>query len=163
MFAATYMLMSTSLYGVTYWMPTLVKSYGVSSTVNGLLNMIPWALAALLLLWLPGKLKRERVVLRAMTVVAGVGVVCFASSLILPTVSLRFIALCLGGACIPLLYPCFWRFRRASSRVLEPQRVLRPSTASEISEVPSVKTSCPMSARSARATLRRCLFLPHVF
>jgi fucose permease len=21
---------------------------------------------------------------------------------------LRFIALCLGGACIPLLYPCFW-------------------------------------------------------
>jgi MFS family permease len=108
MFAATYMLMSTSLYGVTYWMPTLVKSYGVSSTVNGLLNMIPWALAALLLLWLPGKLKRERVVLRAMTVVAGVGVVCFASSLILPTVSLRFIALCLGGACIPLLYPCFW-------------------------------------------------------
>jgi hypothetical protein len=26
----------------------------------------------------------------------------------LPTVSLRFIALCLGGACIPLLYPCFW-------------------------------------------------------
>jgi MFS family permease len=108
LFAATYMLMSTSLYGVTYWMPTLVKSYGVSSTVNGLLNMIPWALATLLLLWLPGKLKRERVVLRAMTVVAGIGVVCFASSLVLPTVSLRFVALCLGGACIPMLYPCFW-------------------------------------------------------
>ncbi|PRX33368.1 hypothetical protein B0G75_103596 [Paraburkholderia sp. BL18I3N2] len=40
--------------------------------------------------------------------IAGIGVVCFASSLVLPTVSLRFIALCLGGACIPLLYPCFW-------------------------------------------------------
>lgn len=108
MFAATYMMMSTSLYGVTYWMPTLVKSWGVSSSVNGLLNMIPWALATLLLLWLPGKLKREPVVLKAMVVVAGIGVVCFASSLVLPTVSLRFIALCLGGACIPLLYPCFW-------------------------------------------------------
>src|SRR5579864_804686 len=108
LFAATYMLMSTSLYGVTYWMPTLVKSYGVSSSVNGLLNMIPWALATLLLLWLPGKLKRERVVLKAMSVVAGIGVVCFASSLVLPTASLRFAALCLGGACIPLLYPCFW-------------------------------------------------------
>ncbi|CAH2800311.1 MAG: Uncharacterized MFS-type transporter [uncultured Paraburkholderia sp.] len=69
MFAATYMLMSTSLYGV--------------------LNMIPWALATLLLLWLPGKLKRERVVLKAMSVVAGIGVVCFASSLVLPTATLR--------------------------------------------------------------------------
>ncbi|ASW01945.1 MFS transporter [Paraburkholderia aromaticivorans] len=108
MFAATYMLMSTSLYGVTYWMPTLVKSWGASSSANGLLNMIPWALATLLLLWLPGKLKREQVVLKAMVVIAGIGVVCFASSLVLPTVAWRFVALCLGGACIPLLYPCFW-------------------------------------------------------
>lgn len=103
MFALTYMLMSTSLYGVTYWMPTLLKSDGVSSSLNGVLNMIPWALATLLLLWLPGKLKRERVVLRAMSIVAAVGVVGFASSLVLPTPTLRFAALCLGGACIPLL------------------------------------------------------------
>jgi MFS family permease len=108
MFALTYMLMSTSLYGVTYWMPTLLKSDGVSSSLNGVLNMIPWALATLLLLWLPGKLKRERVVLRAMSIVAAVGVVGFASSLVLPTATLRFAALCVGGACIPLLYPCFW-------------------------------------------------------
>lgn len=47
-------------------MPSLVKSYGVSPTVNGLLNMNSSALGALLLLWVPGKLKRERVVLRAM-------------------------------------------------------------------------------------------------
>ncbi len=32
LFAATYMMMSTSLYGVTYWLPTIVKSFGVSST-----------------------------------------------------------------------------------------------------------------------------------
>jgi MFS family permease len=108
MFALTYMLMSTSLYGVTYWMPTLLKGDGVSSSLNGVLNMIPWAMATLLLLWLPGKLKRERVVLKAMSMVAGLGVLCFASSLVLPTASLRFAALCFGGACIPLLYPCFW-------------------------------------------------------
>jgi hypothetical protein len=70
--------------------------------------MLPWALATLLLLWLPGKFKRERVVLKAMTLVAGIGVVCFASSLVLPTATMRLAALCLGGACIPLLYPCFW-------------------------------------------------------
>ena len=108
LFACTYMLMSTSLYGVTYWLPTLVKSYGVSSIVNGLLNMIPWGMATLLLLWLPGKLKGEAVVLKAMAIIAGIGVVCFAASLALPSTSLRFAALCLGGACLPLLYPCFW-------------------------------------------------------
>jgi MFS family permease len=108
MFACGYMLMSTSLYGVTYWMPTLLKSGGVSHSLNGLLNMIPWLLAALLLLWLPARLKREDVVLKAMAMVAGVGVIGFALSLVLPGLPLRFAALVLGGACIPLLYPCFW-------------------------------------------------------
>ncbi|AJY32012.1 major Facilitator Superfamily protein [Burkholderia thailandensis 34] len=108
MFALAYMLMSTSLYGVTYWLPTLLKSSGVPASLNGLLNMIPWAIAALLLLWLPARLKRERLVLKAMAIVAGVGVAGFALSLALPGLPLRFAALVLGGACIPLLYPCFW-------------------------------------------------------
>lgn len=108
MFALAYMLMSTSLYGVTYWLPTLLKSNGVPSSLNGLLNMIPWAIAALLLLWLPARLKRERIVLKAVAAVAGVGVAGFALSLALPGLPLRFAALVLGGACIPLLYPCFW-------------------------------------------------------
>ncbi|MBV8259385.1 MAG: MFS transporter [Paraburkholderia sp.] len=108
LFAATYMLMSTSLYGVTYWLPTLVKSFGVSSSTNGLLSMLPWALAVLLLLWLPSKLRRATSVLRAMAIVAALGTVCFLLSLVLPSTPLRFIALVMGGACIPLLYPCFW-------------------------------------------------------
>lgn len=108
LFAATYMLMSTSLYGVTYWLPTLVKSFGVSSTTNGLLSMLPWALAVLLLLYLPSRLRRAKSILRAMAIVAAVGTLSFLLSLVLPSTPLRFVALVLGGACIPLLYPCFW-------------------------------------------------------
>ncbi|CAG9269242.1 MFS permease [Paraburkholderia unamae] len=108
LFAATYMLMSTSLYGVTYWLPTLVKSFGVSSSMNGLLSMLPWALAVLLLLYLPSKLRRARSILRAMAIVAALGTLAFLLSLTLPSTPLRFIALVFGGACIPLLYPCFW-------------------------------------------------------
>ncbi|AXL49962.1 major facilitator superfamily protein [Paraburkholderia caffeinilytica] len=108
LFAATYMLMSTSLYGVTYWLPTLVKSFGVSSTTNGFLSMLPWGIAVLLLLYLPAKLRRAKGVLKAMAWVAGLGVLGFTCSLLLPTTPLRFIALVLGGSCIPLLYPCFW-------------------------------------------------------
>ena len=108
LFAGTYMLMSTSLYGVTYWLPTLVKSFGVASRTNGFLSMLPWGIAALLLLYLPGKLKRSKGVLKAMAIVAALGALGFTFSLLLPTTPLRFIALVLGGACIPLLYPCFW-------------------------------------------------------
>ncbi|MGG1947700.1 MFS transporter [Trinickia sp. NRRL B-1857] len=108
LFAATYMLMSTSLYGVTYWLPTLVKSFGVSSTTNGLLSMLPWALSVLLLIYLPAKLRRAKSILRAIAIVAACGVIGFLLSLVLPSTPLRFVALVLGGACIPLLYPCFW-------------------------------------------------------
>jgi len=108
LFAATYMLMSTSLYGVTYWLPTLVKSFGVSSKTNGLLSMLPWAFAVLLLLWLPGRLRRARSIVRTIAIVAALGALCFVLSLVLPTTPLRFVALVFGGACIPLLYPCFW-------------------------------------------------------
>ena len=108
LFAATYMLMSTSLYGVTYWLPTLVKSFGVSSSMNGFLSMLPWALAVLLLLWLPAKLRRAKSILRTIAIVAALGALGFLLSLVLPSTPLRFLALVLGGACIPLLYPCFW-------------------------------------------------------
>ena len=108
LFAATYMLMSTSLYGVTYWLPTLVKSFGVSSSTNGMLSMLPWALSVLLLLYLPAKLRRAKSILRAIAMVAALGALGFLLSLVLHSTPLRFIALVLGGSCIPLLYPCFW-------------------------------------------------------
>jgi MFS family permease len=107
-FSGTYMCLSTSLYGVTYWLPTLVKGFGVTSMVNGLLNTIPWGLAVLLLLWLPGKLKNDGIVFRAIAVISFIGLVCFCSSALLGSNATRFAALALGGACIPLLYPCFW-------------------------------------------------------
>ena len=31
-----------SAYGLSYWLPTVVKGFGVSNTTNGLLNIIPW-------------------------------------------------------------------------------------------------------------------------
>ena len=107
-FALVYMMMSTSLYGVSYWLPTVVKGFGVSASVNGLLNTIPWALSACMLAWLPARLRRDRVMLRAVTIIAICGVACFVASTQLPSNTLRFVALILGAPCIQLLYPCFW-------------------------------------------------------
>jgi MFS family permease len=107
-FALIYMLMSTSLYGVTYWLPTVVKGFGVSATVNGLLNAIPWALAGVMLTWLPRRLRRDGAVLRAVAIIAAIGICCFVASTQVPGNTLRFIALALGAPCLSLLYPCFW-------------------------------------------------------
>lgn len=107
-FALIYMLMSTSLYGVTYWLPTVVRSFGVTSTVNGLLNMIPWGIGAVLLMILPGYLRHDRVVFRAAALITLLGMACFTASVLLTDHTQRFIALAIGGPCISLLYPCFW-------------------------------------------------------
>jgi len=107
-FALIYMMMSTSLYGVSYWLPTVVKGFGVSATVNGLLNSIPWAFSAFMLAWLPGRLRGEQTMLGAVVLIAICGIAVFVASTQLSSNTLRFVALVLGAPCIQLLYPCFW-------------------------------------------------------
>ena len=46
-------------YGLSYWLPTVVKGFGVSNTANGLLNIIPWTLVALALWWNPRHAERS--------------------------------------------------------------------------------------------------------
>jgi sugar phosphate permease len=106
--ACYYMMLSMSVYGVSYWLPTLVKGFGVSNTTNGLLNIIPWLMATLVLATLPSRLRASNHATIAMLVSALLGMVFFLSSVFLPGHALRFAALCLGAPCMYLLIPCFW-------------------------------------------------------
>ncbi|QCP54104.1 MFS transporter [Trinickia violacea] len=103
-----YMMLSISVYGVSYWLPTLVKGFGVSNTTNGLLNTLPWLAATIMLAWLPSKLRAGHRTIVAMLCIALLGTVFFLCSVFLPTNTLRFVALCLGAPCMYLLLPCFW-------------------------------------------------------
>ena len=106
--ALYYMMLSMSVYGVSYWLPTLVKGFGVSNTVNGLINIVPWLLATIALAWLPSKLRAADRTMTAMLCASVLGVMFFLGSVFLPTNTLRFIALSLGAPCMYLLLPCFW-------------------------------------------------------
>src|ERR1700761_8321546 len=106
--ALYYMMLSISVYGVSYWLPTLVKGFGVSNTTNGLLNIVPWLLASIVLAWLPAKLRAGNRVVPAMLIAALLGVACFLGAVFLPTNTWRFIALSFGAPCMYLLIPCFW-------------------------------------------------------
>ncbi|MDX3807720.1 MFS transporter [Bosea thiooxidans] len=108
--AIVYTLINISLFGVIYWLPTVIKGFGVSGTQNGLLNAVPWALAAVLLLTLPRRLESERGILTAAGISTFIGLCCFAAATMLPSNTLRFAALALGTPCISILFPCFWFF-----------------------------------------------------
>ncbi|MBV9734979.1 MAG: MFS transporter [Acidisphaera sp.] len=103
-----YMMVSMSIYGIGYWLPTVVRSFGVSSMSNGLLNMVPWFLASLMLLWLPGKLKDQGAVLSCVGVGVVLGIACFVVSTTASSAVLRLCALAIGAPCLYIMIPCFW-------------------------------------------------------
>ncbi|MDC7789527.1 MFS transporter [Rhodoplanes sp. TEM] len=106
--SGVYTLILTSLYGVIYWLPTVVKAFGATGTQNGLLSAVPWAVTVGMLVVLPGRLKQHRTVLVGMATLSLVGVAAFFASTVVPANWMRFVALTIGTPCISLLLPCFW-------------------------------------------------------
>ncbi len=107
-FAFVYTMITLSLYGIIYWLPTVVKGFGTTGTQNGLLNALPWAVAAVVLVWLPRHLREHRTVLIGMALIALCGMAAFFTSTLLTQNWMRYVALAVGTPCISLLFPCFW-------------------------------------------------------
>lgn len=107
-FSVVYMLILMALYGVIYWLPTVIKGFGVSGSVNGMLNAVPWAIATVILVLLPRYLRKENVVLSTIVGIALLGVACFYVSVTADSVLVRYVALAIGTPCISLVLPCFW-------------------------------------------------------
>lgn len=103
-----FMLFTLSAYGFSYWLPTVVESFGVDNQTNGLLNVIPWLCVAAALYWVqrrPGRVDETSV---SIVVPSIIGAGCFLASYYLPAAPLRFIALCGAAMCIFMAQPCFW-------------------------------------------------------
>lgn len=107
-FSFVYTMITLALYGIIYWLPTVVKGFGTTGTQNGLLNALPWAVAAVVLIWLPRHLREHRTVLIGMALIALCGMAAFFTSTLLTQNWMRYVALAVGTPCISLLFPCFW-------------------------------------------------------
>ncbi len=103
-----YMMISLSIYGIGYWLPTVVREFGVSTMTNGLLNMVPWFLTSLVLLWLPGRLRQPNAILACVGVAAVLGIACFVLSVLDVPPAVRLAALSVGAPCLYVMIPCFW-------------------------------------------------------
>ena len=106
--AGLYIGMPLGAYGLSYWLPTIVKSFGVSNTVNGLINIVPWLLVALALWLVPRHAARHGA---SAWHIAGPTLVAAAAltlSVLLPGAPLKFAMLCLAAPAIFSAQPVFW-------------------------------------------------------
>ena len=106
-FSLVYSMITLALYCVIYWLPTVVKGFGATSTQNGLLNSLPWALVALVLLWIPRHLREHRNVLVGMALIALCGAAAFLTSTLLPENWMRYVAFVVGRLHLADV-SCFW-------------------------------------------------------
>jgi MFS family permease len=107
--ALWYVSLPLGAYGISYWLPTIVKGFGVSNMVNGLINIIPWALVALALWSLP-KLagKWGGGVTFWIAGPALFGAVCLLLSVYIPDSAIKFAFICFAAAGIFAAQPFFW-------------------------------------------------------
>lgn len=95
-------------YGLSYWLPTIVKSFGVSNSINGFLNIIPWALVAVALWAVPRHAARYANPVWHAAGPALAGAALLVLSVLVSDNAVRFVLLSLAAAAIFSGQPVFW-------------------------------------------------------
>ncbi|WP_288430560.1 MFS transporter [uncultured Agrobacterium sp.] len=95
-------------YGLSYWLPTIVKSFGVSNTANGFINIIPWLVVAVALYVVPSAADRSERKTAYIVAPAFIGAFCLLMSALLTSPALQFAFLCVAAAGIFAGQPVFW-------------------------------------------------------
>ena len=122
--AITYVGFPLAAYGLSYWLPTVVKGFGVSNTVNGFINVLPWVVTGVALWWLPRHSERTGEKTWHIVLPVALGAACLVGSVAVSGQAasdnaLRFALLCVAAACIFAAQPVFWTlpssFLRGSS------------------------------------------------
>lgn len=108
MLCAAFLGFPLAAYGLSYWLPTIVRGFGVGDRANGFLNVIPWLVVAIALWWVPRHAasradQRWHIVTPALA-----GAALLVLSVVLPGAPLKFAALCLAAAAIFSGQPIFW-------------------------------------------------------
>ena len=107
--ALYYVPFPLAAYGLSYWLPTIVKGFGVSNTVNGWLNVIPWLMVAFALYMNPRLLARkggsESPFIIGPAVIAAI---CLVLSVVVTNNTLQFALLCIAAAGIFCPQPVLW-------------------------------------------------------
>jgi sugar phosphate permease len=105
--ALWYVAFPLAAYGLSYWLPTIVKEFGVSNTMNGFINVIPWVIVGVALIIIP-RMARPGHETPFIVGPAMLGAVCLVLSVYVPGNALRFAFLCVAAAGIFAPQPVLW-------------------------------------------------------
>ena len=106
--AGLYIGMPLGAYGLSYWLPTIVKSFGVSNSVNGFINVIPWLFVAAALWLVPRHAARHGASAWHVAGPVLLGAIALVLSVIVPGAALKFAMLCVAAPAIFSAQPVFW-------------------------------------------------------
>lgn len=95
-------------YGLSYWLPTIVRSFGVSNTANGFINIIPWIIVAVALYMVPTAADKSKHKIAFIVGPALIGAFCLLMSALVSNPVLQFTFLCVAAAGIFSGQPVFW-------------------------------------------------------
>jgi MFS family permease len=95
-------------YGLSYWLPTIVRSFGVSNTTNGFINIIPWIFVAIALYVVPTAAEKSKYKIPFIVGPAFIGAFCLLMSALVSNPILQFAFLTIAAAGIFSGQPVFW-------------------------------------------------------
>jgi MFS family permease len=105
---AMYIGLPLAAYGLSYWLPTIVKSFGVSNTVNGFINIIPWLFVAVGLWWVPRHAAKTNEKTWHIVIPCLIGAAALVLSVVVPGSVAKFAFLCIAATAIFSGQPVFW-------------------------------------------------------
>jgi len=79
-----YVAFPLAAYGLSYWLPTIVHGFGVTNTVNGFINVIPWILVAVALYAVPAMADKAPSKTPYIVIPAFIGAACLLLSALIP-------------------------------------------------------------------------------
>jgi MFS family permease len=106
--AALYFGMPLGAYGLSYWLPTIVKGFGASNVQNGLLNVIPWFCVAVALWAVPRHAARHGASRWHIVAPLLVAAIALLASVTVPGAVAKFACLCVAAAAVFSAQPIFW-------------------------------------------------------
>jgi len=106
--AALYFAMPLGAYGLSYWLPTIVRGFGATDLQNGLLNVVPWICVALALWVVPRHAARRGASRWHIVAPMLIAAAALMGSVVLPGVGLKFVLLCVAAAAVFAGQPMFW-------------------------------------------------------
>jgi MFS family permease len=106
--AGLYFGMPLGAYGLSYWLPTIVKGFGASNLQNGIINVIPWICVAFALWAVPRHAARHGATRWHIVAPLLIAALALLGSVVLPGAVVKFACLCLAAAAVFAGQPMFW-------------------------------------------------------